>query len=229
MGTESAARPRALATAFALCIGVASGAAWAAGGHHGLDDAAILEPQQCEAESWLSRARGGQRLLHAGGACRVGPVELGVSAEHARQGGQGETGYALQAKWATELAPGFSAGLSVSPAWQAHVRPRYQGTTVVALATWAPREAIALHLNLGRDFTHGGDDSNRAGASVEWAPRERWSLTAERYVEQRAHYVRAGVRWSASEHWTIDASRAQRLRGDGESSWTVGVTRLLGR
>lgn len=215
--------------AFALTMGAASGTAWGAGGHHGLDDAAILEPQSCAAESWLSRARGGHRLLHAGGACRVGPVELGAFAEHARHDGTGETGYAVQAKWATALAPGFSAGLSLAAGWQARARPRFHGTTLVALATWAAREEIALHLNLGRDFVHGGSDTSRAGASVEWAPSETWSITAERHVEQRTHYVRAGLRWAASEQWTLDASRAHRLRGDGESSWTVGVTRLFGR
>lgn len=212
-----------------LSLVLACGGAWAAGGHHALDDAAILEPETCEAESWLARARGGQRLLHAGGACRVGPVELGASADYARAAGASETGYSLQAKWATELAPGFSAGLSLASGWQAHVRPRYQGTTLVALATWAAREDIALHLNFGRDFNHGGRDESRYGVSVEWAPRENWSLTAERYAEQRTQFVRAGLRWAASEDWTVDISRAHRLSGPGESAWTVGVTRAIAR
>lgn len=229
MNVVHTARARRVAQAAALAIGLASGAAWAAGGHHGLDDAAILDTNQCEAESWLARSRGGQRLLHAGGACRVGPVELGASAEYERQDGASGTGYALQAKWATELAPGFSAGASLASGWQAHARPRYQATTFVGLATWAPREDLAFHLNLGRDFVNGGRDSNRAGVSLEWTPRENWSLTVERYAEQHTHFARAGVRWAASDAWTIDASRAQRLRGDGESSWTLGVTRLIGR
>lgn len=216
------------AAGFAVWI-AAAGPAWAAGGHHALDDAAILEPRQCEAESWFSRSRGGQRLVHAGGACRAGPVELGLAAEHARQDGAGETGYSVQAKWAAELAPAFSAGLSLAAGWQAQGRPRFQGTTAVGLATWTPREDIALHLNLGRDFVRAGRDANRAGASVEWTPRENWSLTAERYVEERTHYVRAGVRWAVGDAWTVDASHAHRLRGDGGSGWTLGVTRLIGR
>lgn len=221
--------PRALARTLGAAIGLAfAGGAFAAGGHHAVDDAAMLEPQACELESWTTRAQGGQRLLHAGAGCRVGPVELGVAGEYARQGGASEAAYAVQGKWAREWAPGLSAGLSVTSGWQAHVRPRYQATTVVALATWLPREDLALHLNLGRDFVRGDGDANRSGVAVEWTPRERWSVLAERYVEQRTHLLRAGLRWAASEDWTLDASRAHRLHGPGESSWTVGVTRRLG-
>jgi hypothetical protein len=221
-------RLKNLARTLTLSFGLASGAAWAAGGHHALDDATILEPDTCEAESWLTQSRGGQRLLHAGGACRVGPVELGAAAEHAREAGASGTGYALQVKWTTEVVPGFSAGFSLTPAWQAHARPHYQATTLMGLATWTPREDVALHLNLGRDFVRASSDENRAGVSVEWFPREHWSLTAERYLEQQAHFVRAGLRWFATELWTFDVSRAQRLHGPGESTWTLGVTRRIG-
>lgn len=218
-----------VARTIALSLALLSGAAWSAGGHHALDDAAILEPDTCEAEGWLTRANAGPRLLHAGGACRVGPVELGAAAEYARESGASETGWALQAKWATELAPGFSAGFSLTPLWQARAQPRYQATSLVALATWAPREDLAFHLNLGRDFVHAAGDEKRGGVSVEWTPREQWSLTAERYVEQQAHFVRAGLRWAASEDWTFDISRAHLLHGPGASNWTVGLRRQIGK
>jgi hypothetical protein len=229
MHHASAPRLNDLARTFVLSLGLVSGVAWAAGGHHSLDDATILEPDTCEAESWFTRSRDGQRLLHAGGACRVGPVELGAATEYAREAGASATGYALQVKWATELAPGLSAGFSLTPAWQARARPRYRATTLVALATWTPREDVALQLNLGRDFIHEGNDEKRGGVSVEWTPREHWSLTAERYLEQQAHFVRAGLRWAATEDWTFDVSRAQRLQGPGASAWTIGMTRRIGR
>lgn len=218
-----------VARTIALSLGLLCGAAWAAGGHHALDDAAILEPDTCEAEGWLTRAQAGSRLLHAGGACRVGPVELGAASDHTRESGASETAWALQLKWATELAPGFSAGFSLTPGWQARAQPRYQATTLVALATWVPREDIAFHLNLGRDLVHAARDEKRGGVSVEWTPRDQWSLTAERYVEQQAHFVRAGLRWAVSEDWTFDISRAHRLRGPGESSWTFGLKRQIAR
>lgn len=204
-----------------------SGAAQAAGGHHAVDDAAILQSGTCEVESWLSRARG-ERSLHAGAGCRLGPVELGVATDYARPGGGSQTGYGLQAKWAREVAAGLSAGVSVSPGWQAHVRPRFQGTTVAGLVTWAARENIALHLNLGRDLVHGGPDQGRSGVSLEWAPREGWSIVGERYYEGRSHFARAGVRWAAIESLSLDFSRAQRLRGAAQSNWTLGLTWMIG-
>ena len=218
------------ACAWALAAGLAaSGAAHGAGGHHGVDDAAILEPGTCELEGWFTRAGAGERLFHAGVGCRVGPVELGAAAERARDPAGHATGYGLQVKWAAELAPGVSAGLSLSPGWQARVRPRYQGSTLAALLTWTVTEDVALHANLGRDLVHGGADLPRSGVAVEWSPRSDWFLMAERYAEQQTHFVRAGLRWIVAEDWTVDLSRAHRLRGPGASNWTLGATWLIDR
>lgn len=207
----------------------ASSAVRAAGGHHGVDDAAILEPGTCELEGWFTRTGPGERLLHAGAGCRVGPVELGVSAERARDPSSRATGYGLEVKWATEVAPDWSAGLSLSSGWQAHVRPRYQGSTAMALLTWAAREDLAVHANLGRDLLRGAPDEKRYGAAVEWMPREGWSLMAERYFESATHFVRTGVRWAVAENVTVDLSRAHSLRGPVPSNWTLGATWLVDR
>lgn len=216
------ARVRLLAAATLL---PAASGALAAGGHHALDDAAILEPGTCQVESWYSRAGDGQRLLHAGTGCRVGPLELNLAAEHARGGGDGShTGYQLQGKWATELRPGLQAGLSLAGGWQAHLRPRYQATSVVALLSWFPDDELALHLNLGRDLVRRGADQDRSGVSFEWTARPGWALTAERYAEAGSHFVRAGLRWALDDAWSIDLSRAHRLRGPGLSNWTFGAT-----
>ena len=214
------ARTAALA-ALALC---AAGGAWAAGGHHAVDDAAILDEGQCELEGWFSRARDGERLVHAGANCRVGPVELGAAGEYARFEGESQTGWGLEAKWATEIADRFSIGAKVGPGWAAHVRPRYTGVSASLLASWKATDTVALHLNAGRDFTHAAADENRYGASVEWAPAPAWSLVGERYKEEGAHFVRAGVRFLGGESWSLDLSRSHRLSGPGVSAWTLGAT-----
>jgi hypothetical protein len=216
---------RSQARTWALLGGIvfATGA-MAAGGHHAVDDAAILDPGLCKLEGWWTAARGGERLLHAGGGCRVGPVELNAAGEHSRADGSSETGSGLQAKWATELAPGFSAGLSLAVGWQAHVRPRYQGSTLSTLFTWAVRDDLSLHLNLGRDFVHRDADQNRGGVSAEWKAHPDWSVVAERYLEGGTHFVRGGVRWAVTDGWSIDLSRAHRLHGPGDSNWTLGTT-----
>ncbi|WP_145897282.1 hypothetical protein [Caenimonas sedimenti] len=216
------------AVGFSFVIGCSP--VFAAGGHHAVDDAAILEPGQCELEGWFTRARGGERVFHAGAGCRVGPLELGVAGEHARPRGAGsESAWGLQAKWAQEVAKGFSVGLALSPVWAAHARPRYQGATLAGLATWVAHENVALHLNAGRDFVHRGDDENRYGVSAEWTGISGWSLVAERYKESQTHFARVGARWLAGENWSVDLSRAHRLTGPGVSNWTLGATWLLER
>jgi hypothetical protein len=214
----------ALAAAWLL----ASAGAWSAGGHHSVDDAALKDAGDCELESWFSRETGNGRLLHAGASCRVGPVELGLGAEYARAGGASQTGWSAEAKWARELVEGFSIGASVQSAWQARARPRYQGVSLVGIATWAPRDDIALHLNIGRDFVHGGGDEKRGGIALEWMPVKSWSFVAERYREQATHFVRAGARHAINDTWTVDASRAHRLTGPAPSTWTVGLTYAFG-
>ncbi|MES2631699.1 MAG: hypothetical protein V4669_01940 [Pseudomonadota bacterium] len=217
--------PRHRALAGLLLI--ASCAAQAAGGHHAVDDAAILDAGSCEIESWISKAGGGSRLLHAGAGCRVGPVELGVGAEYARQGGVSETLYQVQAKWATALSSSVNVGLSLTALSAAHTRPSYQGTTGSLLLTWAAREDINVHLNIGRDFVHRGPRLNRSGVSAEWTFQEGWSLVGERYAQDLSQFARLGVRGNLAPGWTVDFSRAQRLRGPGESDWTLGLTRAL--
>ena len=223
-------RMRATRRAGALLLAASGcGAAMAAGGHHAVDDATILEPGVCELETWHVRAHAGERLLHAGLGCRVGPVELGVASEYARLAGASQAAYALQAKWAKEVQPGLSLGVSVTPVSQAHARPRYQGATLAGLLTWAVRDDLAVHANLGRDLVRGAPDRNRSGVSAEWTFREGWSLVGERYYEGGTHFARAGARWAISDSWSVDASRAQRLSGPGESNWTIGMSWLLGK
>src|SRR3954468_6880711 len=106
----------------------AAGNAWAAGGHHAVDDAALLPRGECEQETWYSRAQGGERLLHAGIDCRVGPVQLGAAAEHARESEGSATTWNVEVKWAREIADRFSVGLDVQPTWQAHRSPRFAAT-----------------------------------------------------------------------------------------------------
>jgi hypothetical protein len=204
-------------------------AAQAAGGHHAVDDAALVETGTCEIEGWAARDSSQGHLQHAGAACRVRDIELGLFTEHARQDGEGSTSYGLQTKWAREIAPGLSAGFSAQAAWDAHQRPSYLATTIVGLVTWAARDDVNVHLNVGRDFVHRGPNQARSGASIDWMATSQWLLMAERYIEDQTHFARAGTRWFASDRFSMDLSRAHRLHGPKPSSWTLGATWTVGR
>jgi hypothetical protein len=200
-------------------------AALAAGGHHAVDDAEILDPGACEVQTWIERARPA-RLLHLGAACRVGPVQLGIAGDYTREDGSSLTDQAVELKWAREVAEGWSAGVAVSRGWQARARPRYQGTTAAGLLSWAPREDLSLHANLGRDFVHEGDDERRGGISIDWTPGGgAWTLIGERFRQEGGHFARAALRWTPAKDWTLDLSRAVRLHGAGTSSWVLALKR----
>lgn len=221
-------KKRAAATAVLAFACLAHGSAMAAGGHHAVDDANILGRGDCEAEGWWTHARDSSSLLHAGANCGTGVVEFGAAAEHARGDGDSASTWNVEAKWAREVADGLSVGLDLQPRWQAHLRPHYDATRVVALASWKLPEDVAMHFNLGRDLVRGGDDFARGGVAVEWQPADRWSLLAERYLEEHTHFLRAGARYGLGNGFTVDFSRAQRLSGPTPSNWTLGLTYAFG-
>ncbi|MBC5764056.1 hypothetical protein [Ramlibacter albus] len=204
----------------AAALALAACNAMAAGGHHAVDDAAILEPAQCELETWVMRTRSGERLLHAGPGCRVGPVELSATLDRERADGAWAGAHSVQVKSVVALTREWTVGASATPFW----RPAGErGTGVLLLATWV-RGAWTAHFNIGHDFIRGSGGTPRSGASVEYAFDTRWSAVGERYVESRGHYARAGMRWQVTPTWNLDLSHAALLRGSGASSWTFGST-----
>ena len=220
------AEVRRAGVAFALLAHCAS---WAAGGHHSVDDAAILENGDCEFETWVTRASPSDDLMHVGGQCGVHGVEIALAAEPSRLQGARSDAWQAQLKWARPLNEAVHVGFSITPQWDTRANPRYQGTTVSALLTLRPWEGWQFHGNLGRDWLHDGNQA-RSGVATDWTtPSKRWQFAIERYVENRTGFARAGVRWFASDKWTFDMSRAQRLNGLRPSNWTLALTRSFAK
>jgi len=101
---------------------------------------------------------------------------------------------------------------------------------VSALLSWAVRDSLNFHVNLGRDFLRSQPNIAPSGVSLQWSPvSPAWLVAAERYVEDETHFARAGLRWFASDRWTLEASRAQSLRGPRPSNWTLAATWAFAR
>lgn len=204
--------------------------AHAAGGHHAVDDAALLEPGQCQVEAWFDRENGNARsLLHVGPACRVGAVEFGLNLDRARSAGAAApTGYGAQLKWARSLHERWSAGLVLALAGQ-DKSPGYAGSSLVVPITWQATDSVLTHLNVGRDFRHRQPDLNRAGLALEWAPLDAGSIVAERYREGGNNFWRVGARWAVNPSTSIDLSQARGLHGRVPAWWTLGLTWVFER
>jgi hypothetical protein len=212
-----------------LLLAAACGHAQAAGGHHSVDNASILARGECGQETWFTRGDGGQRLLHTGLNCGVGPVELGLAAERSRDPGEAAvTQWFPEVKWAREVAHDVSVGFDVQPIVQGMSHLSHAGTIAYGIVTWQLHESLALHADFGRDFMRGAPDQSRAGLEAEWVPSKAWSFVAERYREQGTNFVRVGPRWAGGRQWSVDFSRAQRLRGPNPSNWTIGLSFELG-
>lgn len=202
----------------------------AAGGHHAVDDAALIEPGQCQVETWADREQGGARsLLHVGPACRVGPVELALNLDRTQLSGTGAVVTAgPQLKWATPLGKGVSVGLVVFASGQERA-PHYLGSSVVLPVTWQASETWLVHVNAGRDFRHYAGDDSRAGAAVEWMPSQVLSFVAERFREGRRNFSRAGARWTLDPALSIDLGRARSLQAGVPAWWTLGFNWTFAR
>lgn len=198
--------------------------AHSAGGHHAVDDAAILEPGECQVETWADRERGGGRtLVHLGPACRVGSVELGLNLDRTRLAGSDAfVSGGPQIKWAAPLTDSIHYGVVLSTAWQ-DSRPRFAGSSLLFPVTWQAAEGWALHANLGRDFRRQGPDFNRSGVALEWTPFPQWSVVAERFRESGANFWRVGARYAVSDRLSIDLGQAKGLAGTAPAWWTLGL------
>lgn len=202
----------------------------AAGGHHAVDDAAILDPGQCQIEAWADRQAGGSRsLAHVGPGCRVGPMEISLNLERSRaRGGATEASAGPQLKWAGGIADGLSWGAAASTTLRDR-SPHRLGGTLVLLGSWQPGATTSIHLNAGRDFLRGGEDGSRSGVAIEWMPSPAWSFVAERFRDGGVNAWRVGARCSLSAAWSADLSRAGGLHDQAAAWWTLGLSRVFQR
>lgn len=216
-----------------FCIGFCMGsglvcltpmAAFAAGGHHAVDDAAILEPGQCQLEGWQERsAHTGATLNHVGPGCRLGALEWGLNVDQVRAPGEGrQTFIGPQAKWAMPIHDAWSAGVSVGATWNAR-SGHYVASTWILPVTWQVTPSLAIHGNLGLDQMAGAGTHSRRGLAAEWTPTAHWSLIGERFDDHGARHWRGGVRYLFNERVSLDLSRAAHLGSETRPWWALGL------
>ncbi|WP_067278114.1 hypothetical protein [Mitsuaria sp. 7] len=206
--------------------------AFAAGGHHAVDDAAIVDSGQCNLELWAERANLDRRQLqHAGLGCNLSGVEVGLNAD--RETARGASSlhmHGVQLKWATGLRPQLSIGLVTALGWQDQT-PRAQQSLLVPL-TWTPREDLAIHLNLGRTLLRHADDRTQRGIAVEWQMTQDWQGLSEYFHDGRRPLTRLGLRRTLSDRLTLDLSFAKTTataRAPKEGWWTIGANWTFGQ
>lgn len=200
--------------------------AYAAGGHHAVDDASLLDAGQCQIETWIDRrARPRAQAANANVGCRVGPAELELAMERispaTRQSIERVVG--LKVKWAYELAPGWSTGVIVAPSWDVGPDRRYGGTLLLVPVTWRVSDRLQAHVNVGREFTPGALNLPRVGLALEWSMSQAWSVIGELFRESSEEYARLGTRWHPTSAWSFDLSRTRAFSAAQPRWWTLGA------
>jgi len=222
-------------TKFARAALIAAGglgfalAAHAAGGHFDVDDAAVLEPGQCQYEAWFGRAPAAPAtLIHLGPGCRVGPVELGLNLDRLTAAGAHRETLGPQLKW---VADPLAGSLGVGVAWAAAFDLRRGGRpahTLYLPLTWTVNDRIALNANLGADWGVAGARTRRVGASGEWVLNPKLTVIGERVKFGGEWTSRLGARFAVSDAISVDLSAA-RVGPRANRVWVIGLNQSFAR
>lgn len=204
-------------------------AARAAGGHFDVDDAAVLQPGRCQYEVWVTRTLvASTTLLHGGSACRVGPVELGLSDDRVSTATDMHNLFGSQLKWAANTLDGK---LGVGLVWivgrdlTAGGRPAH---TLFVPFTWAAAETLAFNVNLGADRDPDHVRTRRLGLSGEWIAHKQLTVVAERLTYGGAWTSRLGARWSVGGATSVDLSAA-RIGAAATHGYSIGLNHEFAR
>jgi hypothetical protein len=217
-----------LINACAITLGglLASGLLHAAGGHHAVDDAAILDPGRCHVETWYERGRGGRWLANVGPACHIGGLEWSLALTRADDGDGRLNAWAPQVKWAMETGiEGLSIGFSAATERGTGGNEARVHTLNLPLSL-AIADAATVHANLGREWTRGEPDAWTWGLALEAGLGERVDAVIEGFGAERGESTaRLGLRWHVvPEAVSLDLSHAAELGGARDRWWTLGLT-----
>lgn len=205
-----------------------TGLVHAAGGHHAVDDATILDPGRCHVESWIEHDRSSHgRAANIGPACHGFGLEWSLGLSHARVDGERDNQVAPQLKWATETpVPGLALGLAAGVDLRARSLRR-GGHFVLVPATLELADGDwLLHANAGRAWTRGKGAGAIGGLAIERQWQPRFSSVVEVFRDgPGARAWQVGGRWHLDpDHVSLDVSYARGLRADQRSVITIGVT-----
>lgn len=227
-GRHRATRPRSawrawLALPLAVPLAAAT-PALAAGGHHDVDDATVLDAGHCLVEAWAMQWHGpSSQLQHLGSACHLAGVEWGMNLDRLRDGQHDTELIGPQAKLAWELLPQrLSLGASLGVSWRSRGDGRALIGAALPLTLWlGPDGALQLHANLGQDRDPAAGVFRRLGIAADWSVNTRWVLTAERRFQFGAALSRAGLRFNLDALSSLDLSLA---RGSGQRVLALGYS-----
>lgn len=205
-------------------------AAWAAGGGHVVDDAAVETAGACHIETWVTRTGPGRGLGALSPACTsvAWPrVELGASLLHLDER-RDETLVGPAIKWNLRPAEtGLGVGLAATGAWSLR-SDRLETAGLVAPVTLHAGKRLRVNINGGLLYSRSGAHRRMAfaGAQVEVQLTPRIGLMAEVFGKDRGlPGGQVGLRWTPpGGDFDLDLLAGRRVDGVAPSAITLGLT-----
>jgi hypothetical protein len=216
--------------AILLAALLAAGPAFASGGEHVVDDAAVETPGTCHLESWVTLSSGGGRLANTAPACtrRAWPnLELGGFVAHSWTKETGDILIGLSPKLTFRSEDrGIGIGIATSVGYGID-RRRFETASVIVPVTIPAGEKLRFNLNAGWLWTR--DDHRHdmfVGAQAEIALRKSLNLMVETFTRDEGKAGgQAGLRWTvAGGAVDLDLIGGRYVDGATRSAVTFGVT-----
>lgn len=198
------------------------------------EDAGVLEPGECEWESFTARTHerssASLRTLSTQAGCGVGASSQ-LALAVAREWGGGSRTNALTLGGKTSLIERKNEGAGVTLAWslaagkQAGAAMRHEHTALNLVVSKELAKDLTGHANLG--LAH---SKSAAQSAVTWNLATEYALgngvdvMGEFYGEQHnKSWLGAGLRWAVTEKFNLDASYALQSGAAKAKLFTLGA------
>lgn len=216
--------------AIALLAALLAGPAFASGGGHVIDDAAVETPGTCHLENWVTLSSGGGGLINSGRACtrKAWPnLELGGFVAHSWTRGSDDTLIGLSPKLTLRSENrGIGVGIATSVSYGID-RSRFETASIIVPVTIPAGETWRFNLNTGWQWTRAGHGHEMfVGAQAEIALKRNLNLMAETFTRNQGKVGgQAGLRWTvAGGAVDLDLIGGRYVDGATRSAATFGVT-----
>ena len=201
------------------------------------DDASTADTGTCQLESWVERA-GRDRAWAIAPACGIAKgMEVGAdyTLPHPRDTLRATGGLAF--KWVPEgwlcSTPAgelnFGVKLNASLDHPSGAGWHRSETSLLALATLKPSDALAVHANLGAAHEHTSrTTATLLNLAIAWTPSEQALLFAEIQANSKRDVFGGTVNTSGARWWLVkdrfglDLSASRQVGTDIGTRWTLG-------
>lgn len=209
---------------------LAAGPAYASGGEHVVDDAAVETPGTCHLENWVTLSSGDGGLVNSAPACtrKVWPnLELGGFIAHGWTRNSDDTLIGLSPKLMLRSENrGIGIGIATSVGYGID-RGRFETASVIVPVTIPAGEKLRFNLNAGWLWTRASHRHDAfVGAQAEITLRKNLNLMVETFTRDKGKVGgQAGLRWTvAGGAVDLDIVGGRYVDGATRSAITFGVT-----